>query len=153
MLLLSFLPNFVFTLFVITGILAIIASIFLKVIPIISTYAIPLQLIGILLTIIGVFYQGVIQNEDKWLARIKELEEKVAAAELKSKEVNTVIEEKVVKKIQLVKLKGDDIIKYVDREVVKDKEVIKFVENCPIPDTIVKTHNAAAMNQAVGEKK
>jgi hypothetical protein len=41
----------------------------------------------------------------------------------------------------------------VDREVVRDLEVIRFVENCPIPDVIINTHNAAARNQPIEEKK
>ena len=49
--------------------------------------------------------------------------------------------------------RGDDIIRYVDREVVKNQEVIRFVENCPIPEIIVNTHNAAALNRPIEEKK
>jgi hypothetical protein len=41
----------------------------------------------------------------------------------------------------------------VDREVVKNQEVIRFVENCPIPDAIINTHNAAALNRPIEEKK
>ena len=33
--------------------------------------------------------------------------------------------------------------------MVKDREVVKFVENCPIPGIIIKTHNAAALNQPI----
>jgi hypothetical protein len=41
----------------------------------------------------------------------------------------------------------------VDREVVKNQEVIRFVENCPVPEVIVNTHNAAALNWPIEEKK
>jgi hypothetical protein len=36
---------------------------------------------------------------------------------------------------------------------VKNQEVIKFVDNCPIPEIIINTHNAAALNRPIEEKK
>jgi hypothetical protein len=44
-------------------------------------------------------------------------------------------------------------VNYIDREVVKNQEVIRFVENCPIPEVIVNTHNAAALNQPIEKNK
>jgi hypothetical protein len=84
---------------------------------------------------------------------VREVEAKLAVAEKRSAEVNTEIVTKIVTKTKLVTQRGDDIIKYVDREVVKNQEVIKFVENCPIPEIIINTHNAAALNRPIEEKK
>ena len=78
---------------------------------------------------------------------------KVAEAEAKSQETNIQIVTKTVNKLELVRTKGQDIINYVDREVVKDREVIKFVENCPIPQIIINTHNTAALNQPIEANK
>ena len=92
-------------------------------------------------------------NQAEWEARVKDLEVKVAEAEAKSQETNVQIVTKTVKKLELVRTRGEDIIRYVDREVVKDQEVIKFVENCPIPEIIISTHNAAALNKIIEDKK
>jgi 4-hydroxyphenylpyruvate dioxygenase-like putative hemolysin len=81
---------------------------------------------------------GAISNNDAWLARVKDLEVKVAEAEAKSASANTDIVEKTVVKTQVVKERGQDIIKYVDREVVK------FDANCVLPKEFVTTHNRAA---------
>ena len=81
---------------------------------------------------------GAISNNDAWLAKIKDLETKVAQAEAKSATTNTEIVEKTVTKTQIVKQRGEDIIKYVDREVVK------FDANCAVPKEFVATHNQAA---------
>ena len=68
-------------------------------------------------------------------------------------EENIKIVTKTVKQIQVVREKGQEIITYVDKEVVKDREVVKFVENCPIPEIIISTHNAAALNKIIEDKK
>jgi len=81
---------------------------------------------------------GAISNNDAWLARVKDLEVKVAEAEAKSATLNSEIAEKTVTKTQVIKQRGQDIIKYVDREV------IKFDANCVIPKEFVFTHNQAA---------
>jgi hypothetical protein len=88
-----------------------------------------------------------------WRERVREVEAKLQVAEKQSAEVNTEIVTRVVTKTKLVQERGNDIIRYIDREVVKNQEVIRFVENCPIPDVIINTHNAAALNQPIEEKK
>lgn len=151
--LMNFLPNWIFHAILLAGVLGLIASLVLKFIPFFNTYKLPVQVGSILLIVVGVWFEGAISNQEAWEARVKEVEAKVAAAEVKSAEANTKIVTKVVKQLELVRTRGDDIIKYVDREVATDKEVIKFVENCPIPQIIINTHNAAALNQPVEEKK
>ena len=151
--LMNFLPNWIFHAILLAGVLGLIASLVLKFIPFFSTYRLPIQVGSILLMVVGVWFEGAISNQAAWEARVKEVEARVAAAEVKSAEANTKIVTKVVKQLELVRTRGDDIIRYVDREVATDKEVIKFVENCPIPQIIINTHNAAALNQPVEAKK
>lgn len=150
---LSLLPNWFWTTLLIAGLLGLVASFILKRIPFISQYRYPIQIVGIIFTFVGVYYQGGIDNEAKWQAKVKDMEDKVAAAQVESAAANKEIETKVVTKTKVVKEKGQVIYQYIDREVVKDKEVIKFVENCPIPSVIINTLNAAAKNQPVEEKK
>ena len=152
-LLLAALPDWVFHAILIVGVLALLASIVLKFIPFFSTYKLPVQVGGVLLVLIGIWFEGAISNQAEWEARVAEMQVKVAQAEAKSAEANVQIVTKIVKKTKLVHDRGDAIISYIDREVVKNNEVIKFVENCPIPDIIIKTHNAAALNKPIEEKK
>lgn len=81
---------------------------------------------------------GAISNEEAWLAKVKELEVKVAQAEAKSQEVNVQVVEKVVTKTQVVRERGKDIVQYVDREVVK------YDSKCEIPKEAVTAVNQAA---------
>jgi hypothetical protein len=129
------------------------AGFFVRFIPFVNAYRIPVQIAGILLLTVGVYFQGGYTAEMAWRERVAEVEAKLAVAEKRSAEVNTEIVTRVVTQTKLIKERGDDIVKYVDREVVRDLEVIRFVENCPIPDVIINTHNAAARNQPIEEKK
>lgn len=152
---LSLLPDWFWTLVLIAGVLGILATWVLKFIPFVSAYRLPLQVGSILALLLGVYFQGVIANEEKWQAKVREMESKVAAAEAAAAATNRNIEVKIVEKTKFVQGKTKTIVEYIDREVVKDKEVIKFIENCPIPQTIIDQHNAAAtMNKAAeGGKK
>jgi len=147
--LMNFLPDWIFHTILLAGILGLLASFVLKFIPFFSIYNLPIQVGAILLIVIGVWFEGAMSNQAEWEAKVAELQIKVAEAEAKSQETNIQIITKTVKKLELVRTRGDDIINYVDREVVKDREVIKFVENCPIPQIIINTHNAAALNQPI----
>jgi len=140
----NLIPDIFWTLLLWAGVLSVLASYLLGKIPFVSQYKIPLRVGGVVAVLIGVYFYGVIANEAKWQAKIKELEEKVAVAEAKSTETNTVIKTEVVEKVKVVKERAKTQIEYVDREIVKDKEVIKYVENCPVPKSIIDQINEAA---------
>lgn len=151
---LSFIPDWFWTLVLIFGILGTLASWVLKFIPFISTYRLPIQVASIIALVVGVYFQGVIANEAKWQGKIAELQQKVAEAEIKSKETNIVVQETIVTKTKVIKEKGKDIVNYIDREVVKKEEIIKYIEQCPVPKEIIDLHNQAAeLNKAAEGKK
>jgi len=151
---LSLIPDWFWTLVLISGIVGTLATWVLKFIPFVSNYRLPIQVASIIALIVGVYFQGVIANEQKWQNEIAELQKKVAEAEAKSKETNVVVQEKIVTKTKIIKEKGKDIINYVDREVVKKEEIIKYIEQCPVPKEIIDLHNQAVdLNKAAEGKK
>ncbi len=153
---LEFLPSWVFLALFGVGVVGFLLTYFLKLVPIpfVYMYKTPIQIASIALIVFATFMYGGSYNNDAWMAKVKEMEEKVAAAEAKASEKNVQIEEKIVEKTKVVKEKGDEVIKYIDREVVKKEEVIKFVENCPIPKDIIDLHNKAIeVGKPQGEKK
>ena len=131
---LQFLPNWLFYLTLLAGVAAFLVTKFIKVLP----NAQLIQLASVAVVIVSTYMIGAISNNDAWLAKIKDLEVKVAEAEAKSATANSEIVEKIVTKTQVVKQRGQDIIKYVDREVVK------FDANCVVPKEFVVVHNQAA---------
>jgi hypothetical protein len=136
--LLDWLPSWIFHLVVLAGIAGLLVAQFIKFIPLVTQYRLPIQIGSILALTIGLYMEGGISNQEKWEARVKEVQEKVAAAEVKSKEENVRIEKKVVTKIEVVRERGDDIVKYIDREITK------YDNTCVIPKEFVKAHNDAA---------
>lgn len=152
---LGLLPSWFWSLLFAAGVAVLLAAWVLKFIPFVSTYRLPLQVGGVLVTMLSVWMLGAASNEEKWQERVRELEAKVAAAETQSRDANTGIREKIVEKTRVVRERGQDIIKYVDREIIKQEEVIKYVERCPVPQEVIDAHNAAAIlnRAATGEKK
>jgi hypothetical protein len=151
---LSFIPDWFWTLVLISGILGTLATWVLKFIPFVSTYRLPIQVASIIALIAGVYFQGVIANEAKWQDKIADLQKQIVEAEVKSKETNVVVQEKIVTKTKIIKEKGKDIVNYIDREIVKKEEIIKYIEQCPVPKEIIDLHNQAVdLNKAAEGKK
>ena len=131
---LQFLPNWIFYLLLLAGVVGVLVTHFVKVLP----NAQLIKLASVAIVAASIYMIGAISNNDAWLAKIKDLEVKVAEAEAKSATLNTDIVEKVVTKTQVIKQRGEDIVRYVDREVVK------YDTTCVIPKEFVTIHNRAA---------
>ena len=136
--LLDFLPFWIFHLIVLVGVGGILASMVLKFIPFISKYNLPLQVGSIILLSFGVYMEGGISNQEKWEARVKELEAKVAVAEEQSKTANAKLDAKLKEKALVIKQK-----EYIIQEkLVKIKDTIDAM--CQVPAEAVQLLNEAA---------
>jgi len=142
--LLDWLPSWIFHLVVLAGIAGLLVAQFIKVIPFVTQYRLPLQIGSIVALAFGLYMEGGASNEEKWNARVKEMEAKVAVAEVKSKEENVKIETKVITKTKVIRERGKDIINYVDREVVKYDTKFAPGGQCEIPKEFIKALNDAA---------
>lgn len=137
----NWLPEFVFHLIFLAGILGTIAGFVLGFLAFVNKYKFPIQVISLLVLSLGVYLEGGLAEKHKWELRVKEMEAKVAQAQAKSEKVNTQIVEKVITQTNTIKVRGDDIIKYIDREVRV------FDSTCKIPDVGIRAHNLAALNK------
>jgi hypothetical protein len=176
---LGFLPDWFWALVLIIGVLGLIASWILNNIPFISNNGLPIKVISILMLLVGVYFQGVIANEEKYKAEHERLKTKIAAAEAKAKETNVEMQKEIVYRDSVVKEKGNTVIKYVDRvvkgdpvvitqEVVKERnlndeerkkleerirELQRAVKECPVPSLVIQGINEAAKPPAKGDRK
>jgi Na+/glutamate symporter len=89
---LSLLPNAFFHAIVIVGVLTILGSMFLKRIPFVDKYYIPMRIVGFVVFTFGIYFEGGLANEEQWVAKVKEIEAKVAAAQVESKTENIKIQ-------------------------------------------------------------
>ena len=139
---LSYLPTWIFYAIVVMGILGVIASYVLSMVPLVNQYKIPLQVVSIVVIAFGVFIIGGVENELAWQAKVKELEAQVAVATAKSNETNTVVQQKVITKIQIVKQQ----VEVVKREIEVQKEYINT--DCKVNPTAVDLYNKAVADPA-----
>jgi hypothetical protein len=140
--LLSMLPDLVFHLCVLVGVVGIIASIILSAIPVIGNYKLPIQLVATLLLVLGVYFEGSISTRKEWEAKVEEAKLEVAKKEVVSAEVTTKIVTKYVEKIKVVKEKGDVIIKEVPKYITKESDA-----KCDIPNAFIVLHDSASRNE------
>jgi len=138
---LSLLPNAFFHAIVIAGVLAILGSMFLKMVPLVNKYYIPMRIVGFVVFTFGIYFEGGLANEEQWVAKVKEMEAKVVAAEAEGKKETIKIQQKVVVQQKVIREKGEDIVKYIDREIVK------YDNSCIIPKEVIDTHNKAAKKE------
>ena len=167
----SFLPAWIYHLLLICAIMGLAGASFLGKLPFFNQYKLPFQVLMGMVLVFSIWMEGVMANEEKWQSKIKEMEEKVAAAEEQAKKENIRVEEKVIETVKQVKVKGETIIKEIPVpgkpvEIVKDmspeertkydskiKEYENVLANCPIPQLAVEIHNKAATMENKGEKK
>jgi len=141
---LSITPVWVFHAITLAGIIGIIAGFLLAFIPFIRQYKLPIQVISIVLLVSGIFMEGAMLNEQVWLLKVAEMEQKMAEAEAKSAQENVKLVEKIVVKKEYIKSRGRDIVKYIDKEIVKYDTKFMPGGQCEIPGEFYKALNDAA---------
>ena len=137
---LNFLPNWIFYGILLIGLIGFLVTYLLKFIPIpaLYMYRTPIQLVSLIMVVIGVYMAGSIANEEAWLAKVKEVEAKLAEAESRGAQETVRIVEKIVVQERVVRERGQKVIQYVDREIVK------YDNKCEIPQPFIEAHNQAA---------
>ena len=141
---LQWLPNWIFYGIFFAGLLGLLATYVMKFIPFVYVYRTPIQAVSVLAIVIGTYMSGAISNEEAWQTKVKEMEAKVAAAEIESQKENVKVVEKIVKKTEYITRRGQDIIQYVDREVVKYDDRFRPGGQCELPKEFIKAINNAA---------
>jgi hypothetical protein len=110
-------------------------------IPGLRNYKTLVQILGVVLLAAGIYWKGGYGVEMEWRSRVAELEAKLKLAEEKSQQVNTVIKEKVITKIQKVKE-----VQVKNQQIIKEVEKIIDAE-CRVPKEAIDVLNAAARNE------
>ena len=125
-----------------------IAASIVTTIPWLRMYRLPVEILGVVIMALSLYMWGGSSIDGIWQERAKEMQAKIDAAEVKSQQVNTVVETKVVKEIQ-----------YVDRQVKThnvqmQKDVAAIDKECKVSDVAVSDYNSALSDPDVkGDKK
>jgi hypothetical protein len=137
MFILELLPDFIFHLILLIGLLGLAASFFLSYIPFISQYRLPIQIAASMLIVIGVYMEGAINNDAAWQARVAELKLHVMKAEAESAEANTKLIEELANKQATVTIQQEA----VKQDIQKNAPAIN--RTCKINDISIKLYNQA----------
>ncbi len=136
----------VVSLILFAGVAITLVGIFFKLIPTallgpFAMYQLPIQIVGTILLVAGVYLSGGVAIEKEWQAKLALATQQVKIAEEKARTANAVIQEKVVQKIVHVKDKQKAI-----SEKLPDYVTPQVDAGCKITDAVVQYHDAAAKN-------
>jgi len=96
------------------------------------------QIIGILVLIAGVFFEGSYTTEMMWRAKVEEVQKKLDEANAKSKKETVKLQKKINAQTQIIKQKAKDNAKLIK------ENASKIDADCKLNDTAIELHNAAA---------
>lgn len=171
---LSLLPDWFWTLVLLTGVIGILVSWILKSISFVSVYRLPIQVISILMLLVGVYFQGVIANEEKYKSENDRLKKEIEQQNETSKKLNDELIKTQAERDAAISNKGKTVIKTIDRyikgdpveivkEVVKEKnlsdderkkleaeiaELQKAEKQCQVPKLLINQHNSLTTKPA-----
>lgn len=144
---LDFLPNWIFHIITLVGVVGVIASFLLGMIPFINTYKTALQVVSVLVLALGIYMEGGISNQERWEAKVAEAEKKVLEAEKKAAEANGKIEYVFVEK--KTKIQDNKAAALSDVKA----NAAQMNKYCSVIPEVINILNASALNQAAGGKK
>ena len=131
----------------IVGLVATVGGFFLGWVPFVNRYKTPLQILGVVLLTVGVYWKGGYSTEMEWRARVTEVEKKVKVAEAKAKEANTHVQTKIVTKI----VKIHDKANVAKESIRRNKEAIN--KECKLSDEAISAYNFSITKTKPQEKK
>jgi len=138
----NFLPDFVFHILLIAGLLGLAGSFVLDSIPFVSTNAKAIQLASAVVLAIVLFFEGAISDNDAWQARVQALELKVAKAETESAEANGKLSKQLAAKDKEIALAQAELKNRIRQGAAAMDAV------CKVPSDVIDILNDAARKGA-----
>lgn len=146
MFLINWLPDWFFYFVLFAGVVGLAVSYFVKFIPFVNTYRIPLQLASVVLTVAGVWFAGGIAKDKEYRAEIEAAKQRAEVAEQKAKDATARVEYVFKDKVKVVKE-----VQVIVQERIRDLSV-QIDSQCKVIPEVIDLHNQAARNK-VGAKK
>ena len=134
---LKWLPDFVFHLIFIAGLLGLGASFVLKFVPFFVQYRVVIQVIASIMIAVGLYMEGAISDNTAWVDRVHQMEKKVAEAQAQSADANT----RLVTEIARNREKIADNQASVKQAIQQNIQAIN--RQCKLTDVSVEMYNQA----------
>jgi hypothetical protein len=139
--------NWVVNGLIVVGIIGVCASWIARWIPFVSAYRGPVQLVGIICLVLGVYMKGGSDVETKWRSQVEDFRAKIAVAETQSKEANQRLATELRKSTQLIKE-----VKDANKASIR-ANAVKIDSECRVSDVAIGLHNSASLNQVSNSSK
>ena len=137
--LLEFVPNFVFHIITIIGIIGVIASEFFSLFM--GPYVTQVRVVSILVLAFGIFMEGALLDNGSWKLKVADAEKQVLAAKAESADTNTKLVEALSKNELLRKDRENET-----KQIVKN-EVSKYDNQCILSNAFVRVHDSASQDR------
>lgn len=120
------------------GVAAYVGSKILVIIPFISRYKLPVELLGVISMVVAAYFYGGVSYREA----VADLKEKVKVAEKESKEANDKLAEEIKKKATVIK----ETV-YVNRTIIKEVAGKQLDGVCTLTNGSVSLHDSASRNE------
>ena len=144
----SLIPTWLITILVngliVVGVVGISAAWIARFVPYFNMYRGPIQVIGIICLVLGVYFKGGADVERSWRERVKELEARVAVAEQQSAEANKKLSNQLNQNKRLTQE-----VKNANQAAVR-ANASKIDAECRVPDVAIELLNRSSQNQLSG---
>ena len=134
---LKFLPDFVFHLIFIAGLLGLGASFVLKFIPFVTQYRVVIQVAASICIAVGLYMEGGISDNAAWEARVADLKLQVAKAEAASADANAKLTD------TLANHKADIVAAQAATKQAIQQNAQAINKECKLNDISVQMYNQA----------
>ena len=144
----SLIPDWLITVvvngLVIVGLVGISAAWIARWVPYFNMYRGPIQLIGIVCLVLGVYFKGGADVEQAWRERVAKLEAQIAVAEKQSAESNKRLSDQLSQNKKLTQE-----VKNANQASIR-ANAEKINAECRVPDVAIGLHNSASQNKVSG---
>ena len=141
----SLIPDWLITILVngliIVGLVGISAAWIARWVPYFNIYRGPIQAIGVICLVLGVYFKGGADVERAWRERVQELEAKIAIAERQSAEANNKLSDQLNQNKKLTQE-----VKNANQAAVR-ANASKIDAECRVPDVAIELLNSASQNK------
>jgi len=125
---------------VIVGLVGISAAWIARWVPYFNMYRGPIQLIGVICLVLGVYFRGGADVEQAWRERVAKLEAQIAVAEKQSAESNKRLSDQLSQNKKLTQE-----VKNANQASIR-ANAEKINAECRVPDVAIGLHNSASQN-------
>ena len=126
---------------IVVGVVGVCASWVAKWIPFVNTYRGPVQLVGIICLVLGVYFKGGADVEMRWRTQALELQAKADKAAEESREANKKLSAEIKKNQQLTK-EVKNAVKAGIKANAKQMD-----SQCTVDSVAIELHNRSSLNQ------